>query len=80
MSKRVIETKYGKTKLRCINMPATGDTLVVAPNYKKTYAYVIIENKMIAEEIAADKTLRAEVFIELKKYHAETRSFLENIN
>ena len=47
-------------------MPATGDTLVVAPNYKKTYAYVIIENKMIAEEIAADKTLRAEVFIELK--------------
>ena len=69
---RTIKTKYGKTELKCINMVATGDTLVIAPNYKKTYTYVFIENKMIAEDIATDKKVRAEIFRVLKNEYNNT--------
>ena len=75
-----IRTKYGKTEMKCINMVATGDTLVVAPNYKKTYTYVIIENAMIAEEIAKDKNTRAMAYRLIQNSYKENKDFLAELN
>lgn len=59
---KVFKTKHGKTELKCINLPATGDTLVIAPKYKKTRIQYIIVGQQIAEEIVTDKKTRAVAF------------------
>ena len=78
--KRGFKTKYGKTEMKCINLVATGDTLVVAPNYKKSYTYVILNNRMIAEEIASDKKMRSYAFQRLKESYNEKQRFLKSIS
>lgn len=75
-----IRTKYGKTEMRCIDMVATGDTLVVAPNYKKTYTYVILHNQMIAEQIATDKKVRATAYKAIQESYNENKEFMEFCN
>jgi hypothetical protein len=68
-----IKTTYRKTEIKCINLVATGDTLVVAPKYKKTYTYIFIYNQMIAENIATDKNVRKEVYNLLKESYRENQ-------
>lgn len=77
--KTAFNTKHGKTELRCINMVATGDTLVVAPNYKKTYTYVFICNQMIAEQIATDKKVRANAFKAIQESYKSNKEFCDLI-
>lgn len=72
-----IRTKWGKTDIKCINLLATGDTLVVAPKYKKTYTYVIIYNQMIAEEIATNKKVRSEIYKLLKESYTTSNDVME---
>lgn len=74
-----IRTKYGKTEIKCINMVATGDTLVVAPNYKKTYTYVILYNQMIAEQIATDKKVRATAYKAIQESYKSDKEFRDFI-
>ena len=78
--KTAFNTKHGKTELRCINMVATGDTLVVAPNYKKTYTYAFIHNQMIAEQIATDKKVRATAYKAIQDSYNENKDFMEFCN
>ena len=74
-----IRTKYGKTEMKCVNMVATGDTLVVAPNYKKTYTYVILHNQMIAEQIATDKKVRATAYKAIQESYKSDKEFRDFI-
>jgi hypothetical protein len=75
-----IRTKYGKTEMRCVNMVATGDTLVVAPNYKNTFTYVILHNQMIAEQIATDKKVRATAYKAIQESYNVNKDFMEFCN
>lgn len=73
---KVIETRHGRTQMRCLNLPATGDTLVVAPNFKKERIQFIIVGKQIAEQIAANKKIRKTVFNRIKEEYKLYRATL----
>lgn len=73
---KVIETKHGRTQMRCLNLPATGDTLVVAPKFKGVRIQFIIVGKQIAEEIAADKETRKGIYKNIKEHYELYRATL----
>jgi len=73
---KVIETRHGRTQMRCLNLPATGDTLVVAPNFKKERIQFIIIGEQIAEQIAANKETRKNVFNRIKEEYKLYRATL----
>lgn len=73
---KVIETRHGRTQMRCLNLPATGDTLVVAPKFKGTRIQFIIVGEQIAEQIAADKETRKAVYKNIKEHYELYRATL----
>jgi hypothetical protein len=72
----VIRTKYGRTEIKAINLPATNHTLVIAPKFKGARVDFIVPDGQIAEKIAADKELRRTMYNTIREEYNLYRSFL----
>lgn len=71
----VLTTRHGRTEMRCINLPATNETLVIAPKYKGIRVQIMVEG-MIAEEITTDKKVRSTAFKQLKSYYNQYKELM----
>lgn len=71
----VLTTRHGRTEMRCINLPATNETLVIAPKYKGTRVQIIVGG-MVAEEITTDKKARSTAFKQVKSYYDQYKEFI----
>ena len=74
---KVYKTRHGKVEMRCLNLVATNETLVVAPKYKGERVQIFVEGT-IAEQIATDKKLRSKAYKLLKKDYEDFRTSLVN--
>jgi hypothetical protein len=57
---------YGRTNVKCLNMPFTNNTLVVA-NYNGVDIRFLICGKQIAEEVSTDKKARKAIYKSVKE-------------
>lgn len=71
----VIRTKYGRTEIKAINLPATNHTLVIAPKYKGTRVDFIVPDGQIAELIVTDKKTRKAMYNTIREEYNTYRSF-----
>ena len=65
----VFRTTINNTEIKCLNMPYTNTTLVVAPNYKGEYISFMIRSGHIAEEIVTNKTARQKTYKKIKSVY-----------
>lgn len=63
----VLKTEFNGTEIRCINMPFTNDTLVVAPSMRGERFSTIIYGKRIADKIVKSDKLLKKVFDRLER-------------
>ena len=72
----VLRTTIKDTEIKCLNMPYTNTTLVVAPNYKGVYISFMIRGRRIAEDIVTDKTTRKKTYNRIKKEYKIQQTLL----
>jgi hypothetical protein len=63
----VYTTKYKNIDIKIVNLETSNSTLVVAPNYNGVYLDYIIDDGMIAEQIATNPRITKQVYNMLKK-------------
>lgn len=57
----VQKTSYRRTEIRCLNLPVTNETLVIAPRYKQKRVQVFVKGQR-ANDIQQSKKLRAQAY------------------
>jgi hypothetical protein len=57
----VQKTSYRRTEIKCLNLPATNETLVIAPNFKKKRVQVFVKGQR-ANDIVKSKKLLAQAY------------------
>lgn len=72
----VFKTNFEGTEIRCLNMPFTNDTLVVAPSMGGERFSFIIYGKQIAEEIVKSNKLLKKAFNRLETEYKLYRSLV----
>lgn len=65
----IFKTEFKGTEIRCVNLPFTNDTLVVAPSIEGRQVSIIISGKQIAEKIVKSKKMLEKVFTEIMDEH-----------
>jgi hypothetical protein len=65
----VFKTEFKGTEIRCIDLPFTNDTLVVAPSIEGRQVSIIVSGKQIAEKITKSKKMLEKVFTEIMDEH-----------
>lgn len=73
----VYTTKYKNIDIKIVNLETSNSTLVVAPNYNGVYLDCIIDDGMIAEQIATNPRITKQVYNMLKQQLLFNR-FLSN--
>ena len=61
----VFKTIFEDTEIRCVDLPNTNGTLVIAPMLEGERVSIIIQGKQIAKEIIKSKEMLKNVFNEL---------------
>lgn len=72
----VFKTEFKGTEIRCVNLPFTNDTLVVAPSIEGRQVSIIVSGKQIAEKIVKSKKMLEKVFTEIMDEHNLFRSLI----
>jgi hypothetical protein len=72
----VLKTNFKGTEIRCLNMPFTNDTLVVAPSMNGERFSIIIYGKQIAENIVKSNKLTKMAYNLLEKEYKKYRSLV----
>ena len=72
----VLKTNFKGTEIRCLNMPFTNDTLVVAPSIGGERFSIIIYGKQIAEKIVKSDRLTKKAYNLLEEKYKEYRSLV----
>ena len=57
----VQKTSYRRTEIKCLNLPATNETLVIATNFKKKRVQVFVTGQR-ANDIVKSKKLLAQAY------------------
>jgi hypothetical protein len=57
----VQKTSYRRTEIRCLNLPVTNETLVIAPRYKQKRVQVFVKGQR-ANDIVKSKKLLAQAY------------------
>lgn len=55
------KTSYRRTEIRCLNLPATNETLVIAPKFKQKRVQVFVKGQR-ANDIVKSKKLLAQAY------------------
>ena len=72
----VLKTNFEGTEIRCVDLPNTNGTLVVAPMLEGERVSIIIKGKQIAKEIIKSKDMLTKVFNELVEENNLYRSLV----
>lgn len=72
----VLKTNFENTEIRCVDLPNTNGTLVVAPMLEGERVSIIIKGKQIAKEIIKSKDMLTKVFNELVEENNLYRSLV----
>lgn len=70
-----ILTKYGNTKIKCLDMPNTNNTLIVT-NYNGVSIRFIIKGEQISKKIVTDKETKKKVYRTIKENYDFNQTFL----
>ena len=57
----VQKTSYRRTEIKCLNLPATNETLVIAPKFKQKRVQVFVKGQR-ANDIVKSKKLLAQAY------------------
>ena len=57
----VQKTSYRRTEIKCLNLPATNETLVIAPKFKNKRVQVFVKGQR-ANDIVKSKKLLAQAY------------------
>lgn len=71
----VLTTNYKGTKIKCLDMPHTNNTMIVAPINGQTFSYLII-GKQVSKQIIESESNTKRVYQKLKAKHNLYRSLL----
>lgn len=72
----VFKTIFEDTEIRCVDLPNTNGTLVIAPMLEGERVSIIIQGKQIAKEIIKSKKMLKNVFNELVAEQTLFRSLI----
>ena len=57
----MLTTNYRRTEIRCINLPATNETLIIAPRYKRKRVQIFVKGQRL-NDIKHSKKLLAQAY------------------
>lgn len=72
----VVKTNVGNTKIKCLNMESTNNTLFIIPDYNGERISYMIFGKQIAKEIMINNNLKNKIFNKAVRQHNLYRTLL----
>lgn len=70
-------TMYGRTQIKCVNMPNTNNTLVVT-NYNGIDIRFLMLGEQIANNVKENRNLKRKIYKTIKENYQLHRTFLAN--
>lgn len=61
----VFKTKFKNTEIRCVNLPNTNGTLIIAPQLEGERMSKLIKGKQVANQIVKSKAALSTIYTEL---------------